>query len=58
MTENNSYSIYAKCENCGFEGDLNIEKGVPVENQACPTCGVQKIIKIKKLRSKSYYSFK
>jgi uncharacterized Zn finger protein len=36
---NNAYKVEVSCKNCGFSGEIEIEKGVEVENYECPNCG-------------------
>jgi len=35
-----TYFVEVKCANCGWEGSVEIEKGVPVSEAKCPNCGV------------------
>ncbi len=40
MSESNTYNLPVFCENCGYEGNLDIPKGTTVDKYSCPTCGV------------------
>ena len=35
-----TYFVEVKCPNCGWEGSVEIEKGIPVSEAKCPNCGV------------------
>lgn len=39
------YTVKGHCENCGFNGDVNIPKGTPVGTAACPKCGCTSLIR-------------
>lgn len=39
LNKNNSYKINVACDNCGFKGEVEIEKGVEFKNHPCPNCG-------------------
>ena len=38
--EKGTYFVEVKCPNCGWEGTVEIEKGIPVSGSKCPNCGV------------------
>ena len=38
--EKGTYFVDVKCENCKWEGSVEIEKGIPVSEAKCPNCGV------------------
>lgn len=37
--DSNTYKVRVRCSNCGFDGETEIKKGVPVEGAFCPNCG-------------------
>lgn len=42
MNEENTegaYKVKAVCNNCEWEGEVEIQKGTRVEEQPCPQCG-------------------
>jgi len=36
---NDTYLLRVLCGNCGFMGEIQIFKGVPVTRRECPRCG-------------------
>ena len=38
--EKETYFVEVKCKNCGWEGTVEIEKGIRVIETPCPNCGV------------------
>jgi predicted Zn-ribbon and HTH transcriptional regulator len=48
-----TYTVEAKCENCGFVGEVRIIKGFTVDNKKCPKCDCKHLRRNKK---KSEYS--
>ena len=46
-----TYKVEVLCKNCGFEGEIEIEKGVKIEDHPCPNCGNRDLIrKLKPIR--------
>jgi uncharacterized Zn finger protein len=34
-----TYKVYVKCQNCGYEGVVELPKEQTVLTSRCPTCG-------------------
>lgn len=55
ITDSNSYTVNAFCENCDWKGSVSFPKGESAEvknyvgmdwiNKACPNCGHYKLMK-------------
>ena len=39
------YKAKVKCDNCGFDGEIEIEKRIKIEDTECPNCGCQNLRK-------------
>lgn len=37
------YKIDAICSNCGFDGNIEIPKGIIIDDFGCPNCGCLKL---------------
>lgn len=44
-----TYTLDTFCQNCDFEGSVNIEKGNEVNNHECPKCGTKMLKKVTKI---------
>lgn len=56
-----TYSIDSICNNCGTRGKVEVPKGVEVDAQECPNCGVKGLKRdpnARPDRTTSYYNFK
>lgn len=38
MTDPNTYTVRAECDNCGFVGDTTVVSTVRLSSSQCPTC--------------------
>lgn len=41
--EAESYTLTVLCSNCGWMGDIQIPKGIPLNTQSCQECGVPRL---------------
>ncbi len=56
MNDKNTYIIEdCLCENCPFEGDVEITKGIKLEEAICPNCGNKNGL-YRKPKTSSYYT--
>jgi predicted RNA-binding Zn-ribbon protein involved in translation (DUF1610 family) len=39
MDESAAYKSKVYCDNCGFSGEVEIQKGKKISERACPQCG-------------------
>lgn len=38
-----TYTAVVICENCNFNGHIEVNKGALIENHKCPNCGCTKL---------------
>lgn len=43
--ENKNYDIRAFCNNCDFDGSINVDFGVKISDFPCPKCGCKELEK-------------
>ena len=46
METKNTYKLKMFCGNCGFEGEIEIPKGIASKNKECPNCGITELERI------------
>lgn len=39
------YNLEVCCKNCNFDGTVELEKGMKVEDSLCPECGCKTLVK-------------
>jgi len=43
MDKDQTYKVFVLCKNCSFRGEIEVEKGLLVEEKKCPDCGCIKL---------------